>query len=128
MFRLNEKDVRGGKCFYYRFDADIPGDDNAGNFHSVDLWFFFETLAKSWRPFKGRHYDLARQMCNYWSNFIRCGDPNGKDADGSDMPEWRPYRSDDSYGLVFSDSGIYAQTDDDSQMRSMTDRIINSCV
>ena len=79
------------KNYYYCFDADIPGWDDPGTFHSVDLWFFFETLAKCWRPFVGRHYDLARQMCNYWANFIRTGDPNGPDADGSAMPEWQPY-------------------------------------
>lgn len=63
--------------YYYNFDAEIPGWDHPGTFHSVDLWFFFETLAKCWRPFIGKHYDLARQMCNYWANFIRNGDPNG---------------------------------------------------
>ena len=31
-------------CYYYRFIADIPGEDDPGTFHSVDLWFFFETL------------------------------------------------------------------------------------
>ena len=41
----------------------MPGWDNPGTFHSSDLWFWFETLAKCWRPFTGRHYDLARQMC-----------------------------------------------------------------
>jgi len=49
--------------YYYNFDAEIPGWDNPGTFHSVDLWFFFETLAKCWRPFVGKYYDLARQMC-----------------------------------------------------------------
>ena len=77
--------------YYWVFGPDIPGWDNPGAFHSCDLWFFFETLAKCWRPFTGRHYDLSRQMCNYWANFIRCGDPNGKDADGEDMPLWKPY-------------------------------------
>lgn len=82
----NDKD-----CYYYRFNPDIPGEDKPGTFHSVDLWFFFETLAKCWRPFVGRHYDLARQMCNYWANFIKTGNPNGKDADGKEMPVWKPY-------------------------------------
>jgi para-nitrobenzyl esterase len=76
--------------FGYSFGPDIPGDD-AGAFHSSDLWFEFETLAKCWRPFKGKHYDLARQMCNYWTNFARSGDPNGLDADGTPMPKWTPY-------------------------------------
>ena len=80
----------GQTVFSYRFGPEIPGD-NAGAFHSSDLWFEFETLAKCWRPFKGKHYDLARQMCNYWTNFARSGDPNGLDADGTPMPKWTPY-------------------------------------
>ncbi len=91
--------------YYYRFDADIPGWDHPGTFHSVDLWFFFETLAKCWRPFVGRHYDLARQMCNYWANFIKTGDPNGADADGSPMPEWLPYTEETPCEMVFSPQG-----------------------
>ncbi|MBR6521987.1 MAG: carboxylesterase family protein [Oscillospiraceae bacterium] len=77
--------------YYAIFDAEIPGWDNPGTFHSVDLWFYFETLAKCWRPFVGKHYDLSRKMCNYWANFIRSGNPNGDDADGTPMPEWKPF-------------------------------------
>ena len=78
-------------CYYYQFDVDIPGDDHPGPFHSSDLWFVFASLAVCWRPMTGKHYDLARVMCNYWANFIKCGDPNGLDVDGSPMPEWLPY-------------------------------------
>lgn len=74
--------------YYYIFDADIPGWDHPGTFHSVDLWFFFETLAKCWRPFVGRHYDLARQMCDYWCNFIRTGNPNGAGTAEKALPFW----------------------------------------
>lgn len=73
------------------FAPAIPGWDNAGTFHSCDLWFVFESLASCWRPFNGKHYDLARHMCNYVSNFIKTGDPNGDDADGTPMAEWKPY-------------------------------------
>lgn len=73
--------------YIYRFNPPIPGDA-AGSFHSSELWFVFETLAKCWRPFVGFHYDLARNMCNYWTNFAKHGNPNGKDADGSPMPHW----------------------------------------
>ena len=54
----------------------------------MDLWFFFETLAKCWRPFVGEHYDLARQMCDYLGNFIKSGDPNGTGTDGNQLPNW----------------------------------------
>ena len=90
--------------YYFVFDPEMPGWDNPGTFHSSDLWFFFESLAKCWRPFKGKHYDLARLMCNYWANFIRCGDPNGCDADGSEMPEWRPYTEADPCRMIFGDT------------------------
>lgn len=93
----------GVPFYYYNFDAEIPGPDRPGAFHSVDLWFFFETLAKCWRPFVGKHYDLARQMCNYWANFIKSGDPNGLDADGTEMPTWYPYSKDQPFGMFFGD-------------------------
>ena len=89
--------------YYYNFDAEIPGNDDPGPFHSVDLWFFFETLAKCWRPFVGKHYDLARQMCNYWANFITSGVPNGPDASGELMPKWRAYTAQEPWGVVFRD-------------------------
>jgi len=89
--------------YFYRFDPDIPGWDDPGAFHSSDLWFAFETLAKCWRPFTGKHYDLARQMCNYWTNFARSGDPNGDDADGTPMEKWEPYTADTRKVMLFSD-------------------------
>lgn len=89
--------------YYYNFDAEIPGWDNPGTFHSVDLWFFFETLAKCWRPFVGNHYDLARQMCNYWANFIRSGDPNGQDSTGEELPYWETYSPEEPGGMLFAD-------------------------
>jgi para-nitrobenzyl esterase len=77
--------------YVFEFDPEMPGGDNPGSCHSSDLWFWFETLAKCWRPFTGKNYDLARKMCNYWANFIRSGDPNGNDADGAPMPEWTAF-------------------------------------
>lgn len=91
--------------YYYLFNPDIPGWDNPGTFHSVDLWFFFDNLHECWRPFKGRHYDLARMMCNYLTNFVKTGDPNGNDNDGVPMPKWNPYRTGAKYGMEFLGNG-----------------------
>ncbi|WP_217596832.1 carboxylesterase/lipase family protein [Cohnella sp. GbtcB17] len=95
--------------YYYNFDADIPGWDNPGTFHSVDLWFFFETLAKCWRPFVGKHYDLARQMCDYWANFICSGDPNGQDSIGEELPRWEVYTPEAPYGMRFADRAEFTR-------------------
>ncbi len=103
--------------YYYNFDAEIPGWDNPGTFHSVDLWFFFENLAKCWRPFIGKHYDLARQMCNYWSNFIRSGNPNGKDSTGEDMSQWEPYSLEEPYRMEFKDNADFAREEPSDLMK-----------
>ncbi|NLC18257.1 MAG: carboxylesterase family protein [Clostridiales bacterium] len=103
--------------YYYNFDAEIPGWDNPGTFHSVDLWFFFETLAKCWRPFVGKHYDLARIMCNYWCNFIRNGDPNGKDSTGEDMPKWEPCTPEAPYGMLFADKVEFVKEEPSKLMK-----------
>jgi len=102
------KDGRKGYC--YCFDPDIPGWDNPGTFHSSDLWFFFETLAKCWRPFTGRHYDLARQMCDYFCNFIHTGDPNGKDLNGETLPAWTAYSAGSPCTMRFLGSGAEADS------------------
>lgn len=112
--RAHEK---GGsrRQYYYRFDVPMPGDDDPGSFHSSDLWFFFETLAKCHRPFTGKYYDLARQMCNYWCNFIKYGDPNGTDIDGAEMVRWDEYPSENG-GVCFTPDGT-ARTETDSRFK-----------
>ena len=101
--RMNGQNGSPQKLYAYNFDADIPGWDDPGTFHSVDLWFFFETLAKCWRPFTGKHYDLARNMCDYWVNFIRSGTPNGMDSQGKHLPQWPALSEADPAWMTFTD-------------------------
>ncbi len=117
-------EMAGSKApiYYYNFDPEIPGWDNPGTFHSVDLWFFFETLAKCWRPFVGKHYDLARQMCNYWCHFIRTGDPNGPDSTGEMLPTWEPYRTDAPYGMRFAGKSEFLREEPSYLMRFLVDQ------
>lgn len=104
--KMNERQRIAQPVYAYQFDAEIPGWDHPGTFHSVDLWFFFETLAKCWRPFTGKHYDLARQMCDYWANFIRTGDPNGLDSQGKPLPLWPELKADNPALMVFGDTAM----------------------
>lgn len=123
---LFERDIEnGGKRnhYYYCFDVPMPGDDHPGSFHSSELWFFFETLAKCHRPFTGKYYDLARQMCNYWTNFIKCGDPNGKDIDGSEMMKWEKYTTETDAGARFTPDGVVPAEPTGEFKRILIDRI-----
>lgn len=110
-------------CYYYSFNPDIPGDDHPGSFHSCELWFTFETLAKCSRAYIGRHYDLARQMCNYWCNFIKSGDPNGLDADGTPMPRWEAYTDSTRAGMSFVSEGSVPLDSDSEFVRFLVQSI-----
>ena len=108
---LADKAGQGKKGYAYVFNPDMPGWDNPGTFHSSDLWFWFETLAKCWRPFTGRHYDLARQMCDYFCNFIKTGDPNGKDLCGLELPRWETWSADKPCTMMFLKDGAAPSAD-----------------
>ncbi len=71
--------------FLYHFTRKLPGDD-AGAYHSSELWYVFQTLSRCWRDLTGVDYDLSRAMVGYWTNFARSGDPNGEG-----LPVWTPY-------------------------------------
>lgn len=102
--RMHEADVAWAKnqlahhlapAYLYRFDHDLPGDD-AGSFHSAELWYVFGTLSRSWRPFAEEDYRLSETLVSYWTNFIKTGDPNG---DG--LPQWHPYTAEQPQMICF---------------------------
>jgi len=68
-------------AYAYYFDRKLPGDDE-GAFHSAELWYMFHTLGRSWRPMTQHDFDLSDKMMDYWTNFVKYGNPNGKDAEG----------------------------------------------
>lgn len=76
----------GGPVWNYYFTRTLPGDD-AGAFHSSELWYMFGTLKRCWRPMTEADFALSGQMLDYWTNFMKKGDPNGEG-----LAEWRPCR------------------------------------
>lgn len=78
---INEKNGRK-PAYVYHFERKLPGDD-AGAFHSSELWYMFGTLRRCWRPMTVADMELSNRMCDYWTNFIKNGDPNGEK-----LPKW----------------------------------------
>ena len=68
----------GGYVYY--FDRKLPGDD-AGAFHSAELWYVFGSMKYCWRPFEKRDYELSDKIITYWTNFMKTGNPNLPDKE-----------------------------------------------
>jgi len=86
---------KGNKAYAYQFSRALPGD-NSGAFHSSELWYIFNTLKRSWRPFEKADYDLSNVMVNAWTNFAKYGDPNGEG-----QPNWKPYTKESPNYMLF---------------------------
>lgn len=71
------------KCYVYRFDRLLPGDDK-GAWHCCDLLYAFSTLDFSWRPFEKVDEKISYQLSLSICAFAKNGDPNC-DA----IPTWK---------------------------------------
>ncbi len=83
-------------AYVYYFDRRLPGRDSEfyGAFHSGELYYVFDTLASTERPWTSSDTTLAEIMSSYWANFAATGDPNG-----AGLPAWPRYRGSQVQGL-----------------------------
>ena len=86
-------------AYAYMFSRQLPGD-GSGAFHSSDLWYVFHSLRHSWRPFTKADDALSLRIVDYWTNFAKYGDPNGKENG-----IWTPYTAADPEFMQFDVAG-----------------------
>lgn len=97
--RFCENQLKFGRtpAYFYFFNRKLPGDD-AGAFHSSELWYVFETYPRCWRPWEQWDRELSRIMASYWANFVKTGDPNGEA-----LPRWEPYTAENREPILLAD-------------------------
>lgn len=86
----------GAPVYEYEFVRELPGDD-AGAFHSAELWYMFGTLDRCWRPFTREDHALSEEMLDAWTNFAKFGDPCGETP--SDY--WPAFTKENPYRKIF---------------------------
>ncbi|HPI69294.1 MAG TPA: carboxylesterase family protein [Bacteroidales bacterium] len=94
------REEQGGKAYAYQFARPLPGDD-AGAFHSSELWFIFHTLDRCWRPLTEGDEDLSQYMVDCWTNFSKSGNPNGQGEE-----KWKPYTTNNPFFMLFTTDEI----------------------
>lgn len=99
-FSFKEDEVHNNPSYVYYFRHPLPGDD-AGAFHSAELWYMFGTLERCWRPMNGVDRALSNRMLTYWTNFMKYSDPNGDCSQTPVIKQWRRCTDDDPYIEIF---------------------------
>ncbi|MEA5460685.1 carboxylesterase family protein [Arcicella sp. LKC2W] len=66
--------------------TDKPDFPNYGAFHTSEVPYALHTLHLWKRPWQDHDLVVENLMSSYWINFIKIGNPNGKN-----LPEWKRY-------------------------------------
>ena len=103
--RLARKQTALGQpAYFYIFDHGYPAADDAGlhAFHAAELPYVFGSLSRTppyWpkAPSTGDEAKLSDIMLDYWSSFIRTGEPRAEGA-----PDWPAFGGSEAF-MAFQD-------------------------
>jgi len=83
-----EQEKASKRVYTYYFDRVLPwpAHPEFGAFHTSEVPYVFETIAKIDRPWEPVDKKVSDAVSSYWVNFATKGDPNG-----AGLPSWPAY-------------------------------------
>ena len=110
--------VGNAPVYLYYFSRQQPDKDGSpcefGAFHACDLYYFFGSLYRNYRPFTDIDYRISEAMLDYVTNFLMTGDPNG-----GDLPAWDPAVPGALKAMTFDEEGIFMSSPDLNYLQSV---------
>ncbi len=89
--------------YLYQFNRGVPGHPEIGAVHASEVPYVFGTLGEV-NPMQAKYdaadYAISKGMQEYWTNFAKTGDPDGKE-----VPAWPKYQASEGQFLEFTDGG-----------------------
>lgn len=84
--RTTENVSSNAYLYYFTHVPPNPNSDYMGAYHAGEIIYAFNNVGKANDVEESVDLALADTMSDYWVNFARSGDPNGKG-----LPAWAPY-------------------------------------
>ena len=103
--------------YIYNFNRQLPGYTPAteyGAFHTAEVAFAYDNLKFVDRPFTVVDHQLATRMSNYWANFIKTGNPNGKD-----LTKWNKYNAKGSWVMILDENSGNQELPNKKQLETL---------
>jgi para-nitrobenzyl esterase len=103
--------------YIYNFNRQLPGYTPAteyGAFHTAEVAFAYDNLKFVDRPFTVVDHQLATRMSNYWANFIKTGNPNGKE-----LTKWNKYNAKGSWVMILDENSGNQELPNKKQLETL---------
>ncbi len=111
---INQNRLGRKPAYQYYFTYIPTGADKAH--HSAEHHYVFQTLLRSKRPYTGKDFDLSVELADFWTNFIKTGNPNG-----SGPAIWTPYTPESPRGLDIGEQRVMREIPKNPNVAFMAD-------
>ncbi len=91
---------QGRPVYEYYFSRE---NGEIGTNHSGEMIYAYRNVPKT-KNYQTRDYELEEIMSSYWLNFVKYGNPNGKDTKGQNLPQWQESSECDGLLMELGDS------------------------